>query len=278
MPHKAGVFPQRQNLVTLNLHDVPRLDSARETPERVLRVHSQKERRGRRGERPSLKLGADVVMHSMTKYLGGHSDVQGGALIFRKRHALVEAVERTRQVGGGVASPFNSWLILRGIRTLAARVRVQCANAQAVAEFLAQHPRVEAVHDPGLPSHPGHDVAKRQMRGFGGMLSFRVRGGRDAAIEVTKKVKLFTVATSLGGIESLIEHRASIEGAASLSPQNLLRVSIGLDLVDDLIEDLRQALAQARKPALHRGSAPGSAFAESPPTPASRSIRRGTAR
>jgi cystathionine gamma-synthase len=193
-------------------------------------------------QRP-LSLGADVVMHSTTKYLGGHSDVQGGALVFRKRDDLVAAVERTRQIGGGVASPFNSWLVLRGIRTLAARMRVHCANARAVAEFLAKHPNVEVVHYPGLSSHPGHEIAKRQMSDFGGMLSFRVRGGREAAIGVTKKLKLFTVATSLGGIESLIEHRASIEGPTTMSPENLLRVSIGLEHAQDLIDDLQQALS-----------------------------------
>lgn len=192
-------------------------------------------------QRP-LDLGADVSMHSTTKYLGGHSDVQGGALVFRKRDAFFEAVEHTRKIGGGVASPFNCWLVLRGVRTLAARMRVHCANARAVASFLEGNARVEAVHYPGLPSHPGHDIALRQMSDFGGMLSFRVRGGREAAIAVTQKLRLFTVATSLGGIESLIEHRQSIEGPTSNSPANLLRVSIGLEHPDDLIADLAQAL------------------------------------
>lgn len=189
-----------------------------------------------------IALGADVVLHSTTKYLGGHSDVQGGALILRRSGELLPALERTRQIGGGVASPFNSWLVLRGIRTLAARMRVHCENARAVAAFLAQHSSVEAVHYPGLASHPGHEIAKRQMSDFGGMLSFRVRGGRQAAFDLLKKVKLFTVATSLGGVESLIEHRASVEGPTTMSPENLLRVSIGLEHYADLIEDLRQAL------------------------------------
>jgi cystathionine gamma-synthase len=192
-------------------------------------------------QRP-IEHGADAVLHSTTKYLGGHSDVQGGSVAFKERGALFEAVERTRTIVGGVAAPFNSWLVLRGIRSLAARMRVHSANARAVAELLASHPAVEVVHYPGLASHPGHDVAARQMSDFGGMLSFRLRAGRDAAIEVTRKVKVFLCATSLGGVESLIEHRASSEGAGSTTPQNLLRVSVGLEHPDDLIDDLRQAL------------------------------------
>jgi len=192
-------------------------------------------------QRP-IEHGADVVLHAMTKYLGGHSDVQGGSLAFRERGALLEAVEHTRKIVGGVASPFNCWLVLRGIRTLAARMRVHSANARAVAELLARHPAVEAVHYPGLPSHPGHEIAKRQMSDFSGMLSFRLRAGREAAIALTGNLKVFKCATSLGGVESLIEHRASSEGAGSTTPQNLLRVSVGLEHPDDLIEDLRQAL------------------------------------
>jgi len=194
-------------------------------------------------QRP-IELGADVVVHSTTKYLGGHSDVQGGSAAFRKRGDLFDAVETMRTISGGVASPFNSWLVLRGIRSLAARMRVHSANARAIAAMLAQHPRVEAVHYPGLPSDPGHEIAKRQMSDFGGMLSFRLRGGRDAAIALIPKLKVFTCATSLGGVESLIEHRASSEGPTSRTPQNLLRVSVGLEHVDDLIEDLRQALGE----------------------------------
>jgi cystathionine gamma-synthase len=192
-------------------------------------------------QRP-IELGADAVVHSMTKYLGGHSDVQGGSVAFRERGALFEAVEHTRKIVGGVASPFNSWLVLRGIRTLAPRMRMHSANARAVAEFLAQHPEVEVVHYPALPSHPGHEIAKRQMSDFGGMLSFRLKSGRDAAIALTGKLNVFKCATSLGGVESLIEHRASSEGPGSTTPQNLLRVSVGLEHPDDLIGDLRQAL------------------------------------
>src|SRR5207237_131512 len=189
-----------------------------------------------------LEPGADAVRHSATKYLGGHSDVHGGTAAFAKRDAFHDAVLHTRTIIGGIASPFNSWLVLRGIRSLAARMRVHSANARAIAAMLAQHPRVETVHYPGLPSDPGHEIAKRQMSDFGGMLSFRLRGGRDAAIALIPKLKVFTCATSLGGVESLIEHRASSEGPTSRTPQNLLRLSIGLEHKDDLIADLRQAL------------------------------------
>jgi cystathionine gamma-synthase len=192
-------------------------------------------------QRP-LELGADAVVHSTTKYLGGHSDVQGGSIAFRERGPLFERAQHVRYILGAVASPFNSWLVLRGIRTLACRVERQSASALAVARALEAHPNVEAVHYPGLESHPGHAVAKRQMRAFGGMLSFQVRGGREAAVRLASRLRLFVVATSLGGTESLLEHRASSEGPGSTSPQNLLRVSIGLEHPDDLIEDLAQAL------------------------------------
>jgi cystathionine gamma-synthase len=192
-------------------------------------------------QRP-FEQGSNVVMHSTTKYLGGHSDVQGGSLTFARRDDLYEASLHARHITGGVASPFNSWLVLRGIRTLAPRMRVHCANASAVATMLASHPRVEAVHFPGLASHPGHDIAKRQMSDFGGMLSFRVRGGRAEALEVTAKTKVIRRATSLGGVESLIEHRASSEGPTTRMPQNLLRMSVGLEHPDDLVADLQQAL------------------------------------
>ena len=192
-------------------------------------------------QRP-LELGADVVHHSTTKYLGGHSDVQGGALVFRERGELPERVEHVRRIAGGVGSPFNSWLVLRGLRTLACRVEKQSSNALAVARFLEPHAAVEAVHYPGLTSHPAHAIAKRQMSAFGGMLSFRVRGGRDAALRTASRLKVFVNATSLGGTESLIEHRASSEGPGSPTPENLLRVSVGLEHPDDLLDDLRQAL------------------------------------
>jgi cystathionine gamma-synthase len=192
-------------------------------------------------QRP-IEQGADVVMHSTTKYLGGHSDVQGGSLAFARRDALLDAIEHSRKITGGVASPFNSWLILRGIRSLAARMRVHCENAMALARALHAHPRVEAVHYPGLESHPGHAVAARQMSDSGGMLSFNVRGGRAEALAVTAKTKIFTRATSLGGVESLIEHRNSSEGAGSSTAENLLRVSAGLEHAGDLVDDLMAAL------------------------------------
>jgi cystathionine gamma-synthase len=192
-------------------------------------------------QRP-IELGADVVLHSTTKYLGGHSDVQGGSLAFAKHGDLLAAVEHTRTIIGGVASPFNSWLVLRGIRSLSARMRVHCENALAIAEMLASHPNVERVHYPGLASHPRHEIARKQMSDFGGMLSFLVRGGREDALRVAARVKVFVRATSLGGTESLIEHRASSEGPTSRTPQNLLRMSVGLENTEDLLGDLRQAL------------------------------------
>jgi cystathionine gamma-synthase len=192
-------------------------------------------------QRP-FEQGADLVLHSTTKYLGGHSDVQGGALITRQVDASWDAVERARRLLGAVAAPFNSWLVLRGLRSLSCRVERHSANALALARALAVHPEVTAVHYPGLPSHPAHALAARQMRAFGGMLSFQVRGGRGRALEVAGRVRLFVNATSLGGTESLLEHRASSEGPTSTTPDDLLRVSVGLEHPDDLIADLVQAL------------------------------------
>ena len=190
-----------------------------------------------------LEHGIDMVMHSTTKYIGGHSDVIGGVLITRHENYLFERVRKAQRYGGGVPSPFDCWLILRGVDSLPYRVRAQAAHAQEIAEFLEAHAAVEKVHYPGLVSHPGHEVAARQMSAFGGMLSFQVRGGRDAAVRAASRVRIFTRATSLGGPHSLIEHRASIEGPDSATPQNLLRMSIGLEHPDDLIADLDQALA-----------------------------------
>ena len=193
-------------------------------------------------QRP-IQSGADVVMHSTTKYFGGHSDCMGGALVFARRDGFFDSVAHRRHVTGGILSPFNAWLTLRGARSLHARMAWHCRNAGLLAAFLADHPAVEVVHYPGLASHPGHDIAKRQMRDFGGMLSFRLKGGRNAALAVAGRLKLITNATSLGGPESLIEHRASVEGPNPFSPQNLLRFSVGLENVEDLIDDLGQALA-----------------------------------
>jgi cystathionine gamma-synthase len=189
-----------------------------------------------------LQLGADYSHYSTTKYLGGHSDVIGGAVIARENDAFFERVRLQQKQAGAVPSPFDCWLVMRGIRTLPYRLRAHCANAEAVAAFLAAHPAVEIVHYPGLPSHAGHAIAKKQMALFGGMMSFQVHGGRTEALRLTGGVKLFTRATSLGGPESLIEHRASVEGPHTRAPESLLRLSIGLEHPDDLIEDLANAL------------------------------------
>lgn len=190
-----------------------------------------------------LDCGIDAVMHSTTKYLGGHSDVTGGALIARHESYLMERVRTSRNLGAA-PSPFDCWLLLRGIETLPWRVRAASEHAAALARFLSAHPAVERVYYPGLAEHPGHDIAARQMRGgFGGMLSFLLKEGRAKAIDVTTRTHLFTRATSLGGTHSLIEHRASVEGPSSRTPQNLLRISTGLEHPDDLIADLDRALS-----------------------------------
>ena len=193
-------------------------------------------------QRP-LELGADLVMYSSTKYLGGHSDVMGGALVTRVEDERFKAIRAMQVAGGAVAAPFDSWLVVRGLKTLPHRVRAHSANALSVATFLESHRSIEAVHYPGLASHTGHTIAKRQMSLFGGMVSIQVRGGRDAALSAKARVQLFTRATSLGGPESLIEHRASVESPGSGTPDNLLRLSIGLEHPDDLVADLDQALA-----------------------------------
>ena len=190
-----------------------------------------------------FKLGADLVLHATTKYLGGHGDVLGGAVVARARDAVFERIRAIQASGGAVPSPFDCWLVLRGIRTLPYRMRAHSENALKVATFLHGHPRVEAVHYPGLPTHPAHDVARRQMAAFGGMLSVQVRGDQARAMQVAAKLRVFTRATSFGGTESLVEHRASIEGPGTRTPENLLRISIGLEHPDDLIDDLDQALA-----------------------------------
>lgn len=192
-------------------------------------------------QRP-LALGADIVMHSTTKYFGGHSDVLGGALVFARDDDFTRKVAHRLHVTGAVLAPFSAWLILRGCRSLGARMAMHCANARALAQFLAGHPAVARVHWPGLPTHPGHAVAAAQMRDFGAMLSVQLRGGRAAALAVAGQLRVFTNATSLGGCESLVEHRASVEGAHPRSPQDLLRVSVGLEDARDLVADFAQAL------------------------------------
>jgi cystathionine gamma-synthase len=194
-----------------------------------------------------LKLGADVVMHSVTKYLSGHSDVLSGVLIFNHSDGFFEKIQAIQREGGTVPSPFECWLALRGLQTFPYRVRAQTQSARQIAEFLADQPQIEAVHYPGLTSHPGHKIAASQMSGFGGMLSIQVKGGQAEAFKLAAGVKIFTHATSLGGPHSLIEHRASVEGVHTHSPVNLLRLSIGLEHPDDLIEDLEQALANIPK-------------------------------
>jgi cystathionine gamma-synthase len=190
-----------------------------------------------------LALGADVVMHSATKYLNGHSDVIAGALTTRADDEFWKRIKLVRAQAGTVLGPFEAWLLLRGMRTLFVRVPVQTRNAQRIAEEFAGHPVLKAVLYPGLTSHPGHEVAVRQMHvGFGGMLSLRLTGGADAALNVIRKVQLWKRATSLGGVESLIEHRASVEPPAGGTPDDLLRLSTGIEDVGDLIADLEQAL------------------------------------
>lgn len=192
-------------------------------------------------QRP-IAHGADLVVHSTTKYLGGHSDVLSGAVVSREDDDYFARIRQVQGVGGAVPAPFDCWLIARGIRSLHWRMRGHAENAAIVAAFLRDDPAVEVVYYPGLPTHPNHDVAARQMRGFGGMVSFRPRGDAANALAVVGRCKLFTRATSLGGAESLIEHRASIEGPGTLTPGNLIRMSIGLEHPDDLIADLEQAL------------------------------------
>jgi len=192
-------------------------------------------------QRP-FDLGADLILHSTTKYFGGHCDVLGGIVVAKTENDFVQRIRSIQYEGGAVPSPFDCWLILRGMRTLPWRMRAHSENAMKVARFLAAHPSVARVHYPGLQSHPGYEIAARQMSLFGGMLSFEVKDGRDVAMSVTSKTKIFIRATSLGGVESLIEHRASIEGPGTTSAEGLLRLSIGLENADDLIEDLDQAL------------------------------------
>ncbi|MFE3597958.1 cystathionine gamma-synthase [Streptomyces sp. NPDC059096] len=193
-----------------------------------------------------LALGADVVVHSTTKYMGGHSDVVGGALIVEDE-ALGDALAYHQNAMGAVAGPFDAWLVLRGIKTLAVRMDRHCENAERIAEMLAGHPRVSQVLYPGLPDHPGHETAAKQMKAFGGMISFRVADGEEAAVGVCDRARLFTLGESLGGVESLIEHpgrmtHASAAGSPLEVPADLVRLSVGIESGDDLLADLRQAL------------------------------------
>jgi cystathionine gamma-synthase len=193
-----------------------------------------------------LALGADVVVHSTTKYLGGHSDVIGGALVVADPD-LAERVAVIPNATGGVPGPFDAWLTLRGIKTLAARMDRHCRNAMRVAQMLAEHPAVAQVFYPGLPTHPGHKTAQEQMRAFGGMVSFRLLAGEEAAVQACARTRLFTLGESLGGVESLIEHparmtHASVTGSELEVPGDLIRLSVGIEDCDDLLDDLREAL------------------------------------
>ncbi len=191
-----------------------------------------------------IELGADLVMHSATKYLNGHSDVLAGALITAHDDEFWEKIQSARKNGGAVLGSFEAWLLRRGLRTLVVRVDAACRNAMAIAEHFAGHPGVSQVLYPGLPDFPGHQIAARQMQGgFGGMLSIRVHGGFAAAARIAGATQLFRQATSLGGVESLIEHRGPVEGPDSPVPDDLLRISVGIEAIEDLIADLEQALA-----------------------------------
>jgi cystathionine gamma-synthase len=189
------------------------------------------------------ELGVDIVLHSTTKYLGGHSDILGGALIFKEQGQRYEFIKACQKLGGAVPSPYDCWLLCRSLTTFVARMPIHSNNAMQLAQYLETHPKIERVLYPGLASHPQHEVAARQMEnGFGGMLSILVKGDRSTALKLADKLQLFTHATSLGGVESLIEHRKSIEGDLSPTPDNLLRISVGIEDVKDLINDFEQAL------------------------------------
>ncbi len=191
-----------------------------------------------------IRHGADIVVHSATKYLNGHCDVVAGAVISAREDELWENICQIRTQAGAILGSFEAWLLQRGMRTLFLRVQKASESALAIAEHFDGHASLKAVLYPGLANHPGHEIAKRQMDGgFGGMLSLRIKGDEDAALGIVTKCKVFTRATSLGGVESLIEHRYSIEGPQSPIPKDLIRLSVGIEAVDDLIADLEQALA-----------------------------------
>ena len=192
-------------------------------------------------QRP-IDLGIDLVHHSTTKYFGGHADVMGGIIVAKTESEFFERIRTIQYSAGAVPSPFDCWLVSRGMRSVPWRMRAHCENAMKVAQHLANHRAIERVHYPGLPNHPGHDIAAKQMSMFGGMMSIEVKGGGKAAMAAASRTKIFIRATSLGSVESLIEHRASVEGPGTKSPESLLRLSIGLENADDLIEDLDQAL------------------------------------
>jgi len=190
-----------------------------------------------------LSLGADLVMHSSTKYFGGHSDLLGGLLITAERNDWWTKIRQVQEMGGAIPSPMDCYYLVRSIKTLPYRMAGHAKNAQLLAEYLENHPKVEKVLYPGLPSHTQYDVIKQQMTGFGGMLSVLIKGGEEETKRVINSLTLFAQATSLGGVESLIEHRAAVEGPDTKTPRNLLRVSVGLEHIDDLIADMEKALS-----------------------------------
>ncbi|HEY5690671.1 MAG TPA: aminotransferase class I/II-fold pyridoxal phosphate-dependent enzyme, partial [Cyclobacteriaceae bacterium] len=190
-----------------------------------------------------LTLGADLVIHSSTKYFGGHSDILGGCVVVKEQNDLATRLREFQTIGGVVPSPFDCWLLFRSMTTLSIRVRTQSENAEVIATLLSGHPGIEKVFYPGLTSHPNHEVAARQMKGcYGAMLSILVKGGEKEALNFANRLKLFKHATSLGGVESLVEHRLSVEGEHAKSPPNLIRISVGIEHIEDLTADLNQAL------------------------------------
>ena len=190
-----------------------------------------------------LKLGADLVLHSTTKYLGGHSDILGGAIVSKHNGRIFQRIQEIQRLTGGVPSPRDCWLLCRSIRSLPYRMRGHNENAEHLARFLQNHSRIEKVFYPGLATHAGHEIAEKQMSGFGGMISFLITGDKEEAITIVGRSRLIKRATSLGGIESTWEHRRSSEGEGSITPENLIRISVGLEHPDDLMEDLENALA-----------------------------------
>ena len=190
-----------------------------------------------------LSLGVDFSLHSVTKYIGGHSDLLLGAVIAAEDNDMLKILRTWQHAKGAVPSSFDCWLALRGVQSLSARVTMQCSSAKIIADFLEAHEKIEAVYYPGLKSHSGHDIAAKQMNGFGGLLSFKVKGSEQDALEIANTVKIITQATSLGGTHTYIEHRASVEKELTMAPDNLLRLSIGLENPEDLKEDLEQALS-----------------------------------
>ncbi|HAC15772.1 MAG TPA: cystathionine gamma-synthase [Bacteroidetes bacterium] len=188
-------------------------------------------------QRP-IELGADLVMHSVTKYIGGHSDILAGAIILKEKDDFSDRIQVTQKQIGAVISPFESWMLVRSVKTLVARMRMHCENARQIADHLNKHPRILKVYFPGLPDAQGHEVAKSQMSDFGGMISFLIDGKKEQIMQGITRARLISVATSLGGVESLWEHRQSSEGPLSATPPNLVRLSVGIEHVDDLIEDI----------------------------------------